>query len=137
MKQLFPVVLLLFTSVLFAQEHTLTINVRGASSDEGKLLYSIFSNEDGFPKDVEKAIDKGFISLVKGEALLSLELPSGTYAIMVFHDEDDNNEMKTNWLGMPKEGVGNSNNHKGFPSYKKSVFKLSEDKTVIINLLYM
>ena len=46
-------------------------------------------------------------------------LSSGSYAFIVFHDENFNGELDTNILGMPIEGVGNSNNHKGIPSFKK------------------
>ena len=86
---------------------------------------------------MDKAIEKGLVRIENGEADIDLDLPKGEYAVMVFHDEDDNDELKTNWFGMPKEGVGNSNNHKGIPSFKKSVFKLSDDKTIKINLFYM
>ena len=36
--------------------------------------------------------------------------------VMVLHDKDSNNEMKTDWLGMPKEGVVASNGAEGGPS---------------------
>lgn len=125
------------TSITLSQDYHLSVNVEGINSDEGKVLYTVFSGKDGFPNNAEKAIKSGITKIENGEAGIELELPKGEYAVMVFHDEDDNNELKTNWIGMPKEGVGNSNNHKGIPSYKKSVFKLSEDKSIVIDLWYM
>jgi uncharacterized protein (DUF2141 family) len=36
-------------------------------------------------------------------------IPSGTYALVVLHDENMNGKLDTNWLGVPKEGYGFSN----------------------------
>ncbi|MDE3741376.1 DUF2141 domain-containing protein [Maribacter polysaccharolyticus] len=121
----------------FAQEAHLNIKIEGIQSEKGKILYTIFSDKSGFPSDVDKAIEKGLAPIKNGEADIDLDLPNGDYAVMVFHDEDDDNKLKTNWFGMPKEGVGNSNNHKGIPSFKKSIISLSQDKTIKINLFYL
>ncbi len=121
----------------FCQDAHLNIKVKGIRSEKGKILYTVFSDKVGFPSDTDKAMEKGRATIKDGEAHIDLDLPNGEYAIMVFHDEDDNGELKTNWIGMPKEGVGNSNNHKGIPSYKKSVFTLSEDESILINMFYM
>lgn len=40
-------------------------------------------------------------------------IPFGEYAIKVHHDEDGNNEMDTNFLGIPSEDYGFSNNASG------------------------
>jgi len=37
----------------------------------------------------------------------------GKYAVSVFHDENSNGKLDTNFLGIPREGVGASNNAKG------------------------
>ena len=137
MKYAFFVFLLLTTSFALSQDHHLSVKIEGATSDDGKILYTVFSSKEGFPGKPEKALKSGIAHIENGESGIDLDLPKGEYALMVFHDEDDNNELKTNWFGMPKDGVGNSNNHKGIPSYPKSVFKLSDDKTIVINLWYM
>ena len=41
------------------------------------------------------------------------DLPAGKYAIKVFHDEDDDDELDTNFIGIPSEDYGFSNNAKG------------------------
>lgn len=128
---------LLFGGYLAGQDLSLSIKVAGISSEKGNILYTVFSDKVGFPGDVDKAIHRGLVPIKNGEADIRLQLPNGAYAIMVFHDEDGNNELKTNWFGMPKEGIGNSNNHKGIPSFNKSVFTLSEDTSIVIDLWYM
>jgi uncharacterized protein (DUF2141 family) len=39
------------------------------------------------------------------------DLPAGTYAISVFHDENDDGVLNSNFVGMPREGYGFSNNY--------------------------
>lgn len=137
MKYILFVIILFITGLALAQDHHLNVNIKGFNSDNGKILYTVFCGDEGFPNHVEKAVKRGTVHIKNGKASIDLDLPKNEYAIMVFHDEDDNNELKTNWIGMPKEGVGNSNNHKGMPSYKKSVFTLKEDTSIEINLVYM
>jgi len=41
------------------------------------------------------------------------ELPFGEYAIKLFHDENMNGELDSNFLGIPTEDYGFSNNVRG------------------------
>ena len=129
-------ILFLFGNFAFGQDVNLNVEIEGIKSEKGKILFSLFSDKNGFPGDMTKAVKKGIATIENGKAIIALDLPPGEYAIMVFHDEDNDNELKTNFIGIPREGVGNSNNHKGIPSYKKSVFKLTKNKTITINLWY-
>ena len=47
-------------------------------------------------------------------------VPFGDYAIVVFHDENRDGEFNQNWMGMPKEGYGFSDNPSAL---KKPVFE--------------
>jgi len=40
------------------------------------------------------------------------DIPPGTYALVVIHDENMNGKLDTNWVGIPKEGYGFSNDVK-------------------------
>ncbi|NND80340.1 MAG: DUF2141 domain-containing protein [Maribacter sp.] len=136
-KHFIFIIAVAFGSIAFGQDLNLNVEIGGIKSENGKILFSVYSGKKGFPGDVSMAVKKGIAHIENGKANVHLNLPAGEYAISVIHDEDDNNKLKTNWIGMPKEGVGNSNNHKGFPSYKKSVFKLVKNKTIVIDLWYM
>lgn len=53
------------------------------------------------------------------------EIPPGTYAIGVIHDENMNGELDTNLLGVPKEGYGFSNDARallGAPTFAAASF---------------
>jgi uncharacterized protein (DUF2141 family) len=57
--------------------------------------------------------------------VLAFELPFGEYAIKIYHDENGNDELDTNFLGIPKEGVGFSNNPSarfGEPGFDEAKF---------------
>lgn len=36
-------------------------------------------------------------------------VPPGQYAVQAFHDADADNKLGANWIGLPREGVGFSN----------------------------
>ena len=53
-------------------------------------------------------------------------IPAGTYALVVLHDENMNGKVDTNWIGIPKEGYGFSNDAKASfsaPSFKDASFQ--------------
>lgn len=53
------------------------------------------------------------IKIRKAQARCDFEdIPPGTYAMAVVHDENMNGKLDTNWLGIPTEGYGFSNNAK-------------------------
>lgn len=56
------------------------------------------------------------------------DIPAGEYALLVYHDENDNLKMDKNFIGIPTEPLGFSNSYqpKGPPSYSRAVFVLTE-----------
>ena len=64
-------------------------------------------------------------------------VPKGSYAIAIFHDENGNNKMDKNFLGVPKEGYGASKNKLPFasaPSFRDNQFQLKEKETVHLEI---
>jgi uncharacterized protein (DUF2141 family) len=109
-------------------ECALSIRLSGFRSDEGQVLVAIFRGESGFPGESEKAIKRAVTSVRGGEARVHVhDLPPGEYAVAVVHDENRNNALDTNFLGIPKEGLGISNNAKirvGPPKYRDAKFSI-------------
>jgi uncharacterized protein (DUF2141 family) len=123
--------------ITYSQNSEIVVNISGLKSDKGKCLLYLYNNKKGFPTDVDKAINTVNGSILNGKSTLVLKnISDGEYAISVIHDENNNGKMDTNFLGMPKEGVGVSNNakgHFGSPSYEDSKFQLTK-KSLIINI---
>ena len=78
-------------------------------------------------------------SIVKNEAIFTVDLPEGEYAFALIHDENLNNKVDQNFIGIPTEGAAASNNVKGFmspPSYEKAKFLLDKATMTNIKMLY-
>lgn len=66
------------------------------------------------------------------------DLPSGEYALVVYHDENGNGRLDENFIGIPSEPLGFSNRYwpQGPPTFSRAAFKLeaNEAKTIEVNL---
>ncbi len=129
---LMAVILFLSTASISNTEEVLTINVTNIENSNGSIVIAIFNNEkEGFkPENVYK---HKIIDAVKGSVKAEFKLPKGEYAVSVFHDENNNKKLDTNFMRMPKEAYGFSNNLR-MPKYEKAAFKLDKDKAIDIKI---
>ncbi len=126
-------------NVLLSQTRTgnLTIKITNVKSAQGTIHIGLYNNEEHFPhkgmeykKLILKATAPTFTYTIKN-------LPSGEYALAVFHDANSDGKIKRSFLGVPKEDYGFSNNVKPFlsaPSFEKVKFRLHSDTTIVITL---
>ena len=124
---LLPLSIILFILSSADQTGQLEVKLTGLRSNKGHVLISLFKDGKGFPGEADQAIKKERIVINNkiGIAVFS-SLPSGNYAIAILHDENNDLKMNTNWLGLPKEGYGFSNNVMGSfgsPSFGRASFK--------------
>ncbi len=136
--------LLLLVSVFHQQLSggALTVTILNFRNSEGQVSVALYNKEEGFPKSPDKALKIITAPISNKKSIVVFEsLPPGEYAISVFHDENKNGKMDTNFFGIPKEGVGASNDargHLGPPHYKDAKFRFNgNDQSVIINLVYL
>lgn len=92
--------------------HVKILNIRNST---GTVACALFESPDGFPTDyLRTATNVMVIRIRKDQARCNFEdIPPGTYAMAVVHDENMNGKLDTNWLGIPTEGYGFSNDAKG------------------------
>lgn len=124
------------------QKGQLKVVVNNIKSKTGQVGFFLFNSMDGFPSHTEKALMSGYVKAVGNSLTYTFtNLPLGTYAVYAFHDEDNNKKLNTNFIGMPKEGIGVSNNAKGHfgpPKYDDAKFVLNKsDQTITISLTYL
>ncbi len=118
----------------------LTVVVEGLKI-EGTLYISLFNDADGYPMDPEKAFrtDMKKVSS-KRETFIFKNIPFDTYAVSVWHDQNDNEKIDTNIFGVPTEGLGASNNAKGRmgpPRFRNAAFKVDKKtQTISITINY-
>jgi len=105
--------------------HVKILNIKNST---GTVACALFESPDGFPSEyLRAATNVMVIKIRKSQALCYFEdIPPGTYAMAVVHDENMNGKLDTNWLGIPTEGYGFSNDAKGVlggPSFLDASFK--------------
>ena len=124
------VIFLVFSQLLNAQDITrqeITVKINNLDNNKGSVYVALYNSETSF-------LSKGFKSVKVKIVDRSCEVtfknvPEGIYAISMFHDENGNNKMDSNFLGIPTEDYGCSNNAKGFmgpPKWKDAKFELKD-----------
>lgn len=123
---------LMFTNlpaVSFAQSPCPGIHVKilGIRNNTGAVACALFEAPEGFPhKFLRYATNIMMIKIRDTQARCDfLDIPPGTYALAVIHDENMDGKLGTNWLGVPREGYGFSNDAKasmGAPSFENASF---------------
>jgi uncharacterized protein (DUF2141 family) len=108
------------------------VEIDGLRNDKGQVLCALFSSAADFPKKGDKAIAHAKSGISHRQAICDFSgISTGTYAVSVFHDENSNGKMDTNLMGIPREGVGASNNargHFGPPKFDAAAFHFSGDR---------
>ena len=119
----------------------LEVTVKNIKSGRGKLLALLYTTKSGFPVDLEKAASKVTVAAQEGETKLAFEgVKPGECAVSVIHDENDDGKLNTNFIGIPREGVGVSRDAKGSfgpPSYSDSKIKIEADTSIELHLKYL
>ena len=122
----------LFLISSLCHSHELKIELSKKRSNKGNIGIVVFNSDNGFPEAAEKAVYKKFIAAK--EFPHTIDLPSGEYAISVFHDENENQKLDTNFISIPKESFGFSNNVLGLmgpPSFEKAKFQVMNTKNKV------
>lgn len=114
----FHAFLAIFASAASAQTAacTVTLHVDGFRNQKGDLGVTVFQSPDGWPENNDKALQHGGYPFTGNSASVILTLPPGRYAFAVIHDENSNHKLDRNFIGIPKEGFGFSNNPKVYLS---------------------
>lgn len=108
----------------------LLIKVVGMDSDAGVVRISLFNSEVKW--DSKKDSFRHVAVPVKhGVAVARFsDLPPGSYAVMLYHDSNDNHMFDMNFMGIPEEDYGFSNNVRplfSLPSFRSASFMVGCD----------
>jgi uncharacterized protein (DUF2141 family) len=104
--------------------HVQVLDIRNST---GSVACALFESAHGFPVEfLLSATNVMVIKVRETRARCDFEdIPPGTYALAVIHDENVNGKLDVNALGIPKEGYGFSNDVKawfGAPSFETASF---------------
>lgn len=128
----------LISTLIPTNNPQLTIKISNIEKIKGEIKVGIFNTDTNFLKE-GYAIKNYSIKVENNTAILTItDLPKGEYAITMYHDQNSDNECNRNFIGIPKEPYGFSNNIRpkmSAPKYKDCKFILSENKTLNIKLV--
>ncbi len=119
-----------------SEDLTLKVQVVGATPSKGQIVLSLFDSPN-------RHLKKPLVSLrqnvnANGEATFQLSgLEDSQYSVSVFYDEDQDGELNTNFIGIPTELIGFSNNARGRfgpPSFDQTKFSPSSELPIKIRL---
>ena len=119
------------SSVAVAAE---TVNLRVIAThlktDQGKLYVWVYDKKDDWLSDRYRTQKSVTVAGNRDGDKLTVELllPAGEYALSVFQDVNDDGKLERNFIGIPKEPAGLSNNVRpkfGPPKYKDAKFTVA------------
>ncbi len=131
--------LLIALSVKAFSQSTIEVTVANIKEVKGTIRVALFTESEDFPNN--KPI-KGQIVKTTGKTMKVVfeNVPDGTYAASVIHDENENEKLDTGFMGIPKEGFGFSRDAMGTfgpPKFKEAAFTSPATKAVTVTLKYM
>jgi uncharacterized protein (DUF2141 family) len=133
-----PLIALAVLLPVHATAAELVVRITGLSEPLGQVGCSLFAGPTGFPMDSSGARQLWQAADAKGVICRFSDVPEGRYAVSVGHDLNGNQRVDTNFIGLPTEQWGVSNNARPSlraPRFDEAVFKVEGDaKEVVIEI---
>lgn len=122
-----------------AQAGTLSVRITNVRNSRGVMHIDVCPETQFLKDDCPYAAS---VPAVAGVTVVTIEhLPPGRYAVQAFHDENRNGKVDRAIFGVPKEGIGFSNDapiHLGPPKWKDAVFAFTGPlQTIALRMRYM
>ena len=137
MNYLLMLFIALFNTSNAVETFDLKVTVTNVKTLKGTVEIGIFNNANNFlEKGKEYKINSKVVTNNTVEFTFK-DVPKGDYAISIYHDVNADKECNMNFIGIPKEPYGFSNNFR--PKFAKPTFndckiELSTDKSITIKL---
>ncbi|OPZ97675.1 MAG: hypothetical protein BWY70_01423 [Bacteroidetes bacterium ADurb.Bin408] len=138
----YPFLFLLLTFLsygLCAQNAVVKISVTGIPKVKGQLLVAFYDSEDSFLKEDKVVYSKIVPVTGKTMDVYFKDIKQGVYAVAIIHDANNNKGLDVNFLGIPVEYIGTSNNKRnyfGAPSFSASKFTCNSPQVDLTIELY-
>ncbi|MEO5910872.1 MAG: DUF2141 domain-containing protein [Pelobium sp.] len=121
-----------------SETYNLTLSISNIKEVKGGIGLSVFNNASSFPK--KDGAYKTYYYNVTGKtmSITIKDLKKGDYALAIYHDANGDKECNLNFLGIPKEMYGFSNNIKpklSAPSFADCKIDLNSNSAITIKLI--
>ena len=135
--------LLFASSSLFAQDSSnvtqkegkIVVMMTNIPENEGVAMVALSNSKENYEKKGIAFMGQSAEVAENRAEVVFENVPYGIYAIKVFHDEDEDGEMNTNFLGIPSEAYGFSNNAKGSfgpAAWEDAKFTFSSERDTVL-----
>jgi uncharacterized protein (DUF2141 family) len=133
-RSLLPLTALLIGA---AESAMVEVTVTGLRSAKGDVSICVMADKSSFPACATGGLrQRVAINGTTARAQFG-GIKAGVYAVTAFHDEDGDGKLKTNFIGMPKEGVGVSGKVGGIPSFSKSSISVGPGTKITLATRYL
>lgn len=134
-KKVILVLVILIGSFVQAQNVSLEVKMTGFKNNIGVVKVGLYDAEANSLKVVYKSIKS---DIKDNTATVTFtDIPKGTYAVSVYHDENKNDVMDRDSFGIPSEDYGTSNGATGFmgpPKFEDAKFNLINNSKINITI---
>ena len=134
MKRILAIYILLTPVLFLSAQSSLTVEIVGLESNKGKVIVALLDKHEEDVRDQSCLITDHKCTLTFND------VKHDQYAIRFFHDENLNEELDTNFLGIPKEGFGFSNDAMGKfgpKDFSEWLFEVSGDTLIKMTANYV
>jgi uncharacterized protein (DUF2141 family) len=118
--------------------YKVTVIAEGVNEQDGNIGVLLFNSTKGWPEDRTAALRDVVVPAHAGVVKVELaDVPAGTYAIAVAHDVNKNHKLDKNWIGMPTEQWGMSNNPHArikAPAFSAAQFTVNHDMEIHVKM---
>lgn len=127
------------------ETYSLTVKSAGFRNSEGEILFALYNKDGSIPDEKYKNYFKKGVSKIdkNGTATFTFtNLPEGSYAVNILHDENKNGKIDKKFLlPMPSEGIGFSNYESigmsNRPNFSKASFLVKSNMEKVVKVIYL
>jgi uncharacterized protein (DUF2141 family) len=118
----------------------LIVTISGLHSAQGNVFVGLYASPAKFLQGNQADAQRRVRASTGPITVVFDNLPPGTYAIGAFHDENGNDHLDTNFLGLPEEGYALSNGVRAVmakPTFQQAAFTVgNQDTPVALQIRY-
>ena len=130
---------LALASVVFAAGEAaaarIVVTITGLKSNEGGVYVGLYATPSKFLNGAQVDVMKKVRASTAPITVAFDNLPAGTYAVGAYHDENYNDHLDTNLLGLPTEGYALSNGVRAVtskPTFQQAAFTVGNDGAAVL-----
>ncbi|WP_298265112.1 DUF2141 domain-containing protein [uncultured Lutibacter sp.] len=147
-KTLFVIIIfsmLSFNTSTIEKTYSLTVKAEGLRNSNGEVIFALYNKDGSIPDEKYKKYFKKGVSIIDKDNTTTYtftNLPKGSYAVNILHDENKNGKIDKKFLlPIPSEGIGFSNYESigmsNRPNFSKASFLVKSDIQKVIKVIYL